>query len=70
VRAALDPVMSGGRVGLEIGGAAPSSGCIDKLAVARDGLGGPVPQALPPAPDSGFRLKIKKPKDLLQGLFH
>jgi AsmA protein len=70
VRAALDPVMSGGRVGLEIGGAAPSSGCIDKLAVARNGLGGPVPQALPPAPDSGFRLKIKKPKDLLQGLFH
>jgi len=70
LKASLDPVMGGGRVGIEIGG--PSgSGCFEKLALARNGLGGPVPQvaAAPPA-DPGFAIKIKKPKDLLQGLFH
>jgi len=69
LKAALDPVMGHGRVGLEIGGAGGGSGCIDKLAIARNGLGGPIPAEAPPA-DPGFNFKIKKPKDLLKGLFH
>jgi len=69
LKATLDPVYGNGRVGIQIGGAAASSGCIDKLAIARNGLGGPMPTAAP-ASDPGLTLKIKKPKDLLQGLFH
>ena len=66
--AALDPVLGGGRVGMSIGGApAGPSACATKLALARGGLGGPMPLAAPPA-DQGF--VIRKPKDLLQGLFH
>ncbi len=66
--AALDPVLGGGRVGMSIGGApAGPSACATKLALARGGLGGPMPLAAPPV-DQGF--VIRKPKDLLQGLFH
>ena len=64
----LDPVLSGGRVGMSIGSApAGPSSCASKLALARGGLGGPVPVAAPVA-DPGF--VIRKPKDLLKGLFH
>ncbi len=66
-RAALDPVLGGGRVGVEIGGGS-SSGCAGKLAIARNGLAGPLPGAVPA--DSGIKQQIRKPKDLLQGLFH
>ncbi len=68
VKASLDPVLGGGRVGLSIGGA-PSgpSGCVSGLAVARAGLGGPLPAAAPAA-NPGF--VIRKPKDLLKDLFH
>jgi AsmA protein len=69
LKASLDPAFAGGRVGFEIGGAS-QSGCADALAVARNGLGGPVPAAAPVSPDQGLPLRIKKPKDLLQGLFH
>ena len=68
LKGTLDPVLGGGRVGMSIGGApAGASGCAAKLAVARGGLGGPVP-AIAPAADAG--LVIRKPKDLLKGLFH
>jgi uncharacterized protein involved in outer membrane biogenesis len=69
MKATLDPVMGNGRVGIEIGGSA-SSGCIDRLALVRNGLGGPIPVAAPPPSDPLLGLKIKKPRDLLQGLFH
>jgi hypothetical protein len=69
LKASLDPAFDNGRVGLQIGGAAAGSGCADKLALARNGLGGPLPAAAPTA-DPGFAIKLKKPKDLLQGLFH
>jgi AsmA protein len=69
LKATLDPVFGNGRVGIQIGGAPSGSGCTEKLAVARNGLGGPMPAAAP-ATDPGLPLKIKKPKDLLQGLFH
>jgi AsmA protein len=66
--AALDPVLGGGRVGMSIGGApAGPSACASKLALARGGLTGPMPPSAPPA-DQPF--VIRKPKDLLQGLFH
>jgi hypothetical protein len=53
---------------LSIGGGGPvSSHCVDRLSLARNGLGGPIPAAAPAAPP-GF--KIRKPKDLLKGLFH
>jgi AsmA protein len=68
MKASLDPVMGNGRVGIEIGGGG-GSGCIDRLASVRNGLGGPVPQAAP-ANDPRLNIKIKKPRDLLQGLFH
>jgi AsmA protein len=68
-KATLDPVFGNGRVGIQIGGTPASSACADKLAVARNGLGGPMPAASP-ASDPALTLKIKKPKDLLQGLFH
>ena len=68
MKASLDPVMGNGRVGIEIGGGG-GSGCIDRLASVRNGLGGPVPQPAP-ANDPGLNFKIKKPRDLLQGLFH
>jgi uncharacterized protein involved in outer membrane biogenesis len=68
LRASLDPAFGNGRVGIEIGGGG-GSGCTDKLALARNGLGGPLPSAAPPA-DNGLTIKIKKPKDLLRGLFH
>jgi len=68
LRASLDPAFGNGRVGIEIGGGG-GSGCTDKLALARNGLGGPLPSAAPPA-DTGLTIKIKKPKDLLRGLFH
>jgi AsmA protein len=68
-KAALDRV--GGRVGFSIGGAAsgPSpSGCDAKLSIARGGAPGPMPaQAATQAAQS---FSIKKPKDLLKGLFH
>jgi len=67
-KAAFDPVL-GGRVGLQIGGAAPDdSKCVAALPVARGGLPGPLPSAVPVA--SAAPGKKKKPKDLLQGLFH
>jgi uncharacterized protein involved in outer membrane biogenesis len=69
LKATLDPVFGNGRVGIQIGGSAGGSGCTDKLAVARNGLGGPMPAAAA-ASDTGLPFKIKKPKDLLQGLFH
>jgi AsmA protein len=69
MKASLDPVMGNGRVGIEIGGGG-GSGCIDRLALVRNGLGGPVPQAAPAPTDPGLNIKIKKPRDLLQGLFH
>jgi uncharacterized protein involved in outer membrane biogenesis len=69
LKATLDPAFGNGRVGIQIGGPPAGSGCVEKLAVARNGLGGPMPAASP-ASDSGPTLKIKKPKDLLQGLFH
>jgi AsmA protein len=69
LKATLDPAFGNGRVGIQIGGSPSNSGCTEKLAVARNGLGGPVPAAAPPS-DPGPALKIKKPKDLLQGLFH
>ena len=65
MKATLDPVLSGGRVGVTIGGPVTSA-CAAKLAIARGGLGGPLPAMAPP--DQG--LTIRKPKDLLQGLFH
>ncbi len=70
LKGTLDPVLGGGRVGLSIGGApAGSSSCASKLGIARGGLGGPLPLAAPaPAADTGF--VIRKPKDLLKGLFH
>ncbi len=68
MKATLDPVLGGGRVGMSIGGApAGPSACAAKLALARGGLGGPLPVAAPAA-DTGF--SIRKPKDLLKGLFH
>ena len=72
MKAQLDPVMGGGRFGLTIGSApAGPSACASKLAVARGGLGGPLPAAIPLAstPDPGLTI-IRKPKDLLKGLFH
>jgi hypothetical protein len=69
LKATLAPAFGNGRVGIQIGGAPASSGCADKLALARNGLGGPMP-ATAPSSDPGLTLKIKKPKDLLQGLFH
>ncbi len=68
MKGTLDPVLGGGRVGMSIGGApAGPSACAAKLALARGGLGGPLPAAAPAA-DAGF--SIRKPKDLLKGLFH
>lgn len=70
MRATLDPVVNGGRYGLTIGSApAGPSSCGAKLALARGGLGGPMPQAVPPTPDLGLTV-IRKPRDLLKGLFH
>ncbi len=69
MKATLDPVLGGGRVGMSIGGApAGPSACAAKLALARGGLGGPLP-AVAPASDAGV-FSIRKPKDLLKGLFH
>jgi AsmA protein len=68
MKASLDPTMGGGRVGLTIGGmSAPTSGCAGRLAAVRNGLGGPLPAA---APAGNPLLTIRKPKDLLKGLFH
>ncbi len=68
-KATLDRV--GGRVGFSIGGVGSgpvTSACDAKLAIARGGAPGPMPaQAATPAAQ-GF--SIKKPKDLLKGLFH
>jgi hypothetical protein len=67
LKASLDPVLDGGRFGLTIGsGPVGSSGCAGDLALARGGLGGPMPAAAPADPG----LTIRKPKDLLKGLFH
>ena len=68
-KATLDPVLSGGRVGFSLGGADEMpSDCGAKLAIARGGAPGPMPvQAAQPDTPS---FVIKKPKDLLQGLFH
>ncbi len=66
LKATLDPVLGGGRVGISIGGAPGPSVCAGQLAVARGGLGGPMPAAAPAVP--GFNLR--KPRDLLKGLFH
>jgi AsmA protein len=67
-KAALDRV--GGRVGFSLGGAASGplpSDCDAKLAIARGGAPGPMPaQATAPTQS----LTLKKPKDLLKGLFH
>jgi AsmA protein len=69
-RAALDPVFGGGRVGFSIGGAsaAPPSDCAAKLSIARGGALGPMPAQ--GSPQSAQPFTVKKPKDLLQGLFH
>jgi AsmA protein len=67
LKAALDPVLGGGRVGISIGGPAPSGeACASKLALARGGMPGPMP-AVSRAPSNS---PIKKPVDLLRGLFH
>jgi AsmA protein len=67
LKPALEP-MTNGRVGITIGGPAPSDeGCVAQLALARGGMPGPMPSlAAPPAPGG----KKKKPINLLQGLFH
>ena len=69
-KAALDPVM-GGRVGFSLNTnadeAAPSA-CDSKLSIARGGAPGPMPAQASQAPSQNFN--FKKPKDLLQGLFH
>ncbi len=69
-KAALDPVM-GGRVGFSLNtnpdDAAPSA-CDAKLSIARGGAPGPMPTQVTQAPSQNFN--FKKPKDLLQGLFH
>jgi AsmA protein len=66
LKAQLDPVL-GGRVGISIGGAAPGGGtCASLLATARGGMPGPLPVAGKTPGDS----KVKKPVDLLRGLFH
>jgi uncharacterized protein involved in outer membrane biogenesis len=71
MRASLDPVLGGGRFGLTIGSApAGPSSCISKLAVARGGLGGPVPVVQADSANSATPLVIRKPRDLLKGLFH
>jgi AsmA protein len=71
MRAALDPVMGGGRYGLTIGsGPAGPSDCAGHLALARGGLGGPMPAVAPAAGDPNAGFVIRKPKDLLKGLFH
>jgi hypothetical protein len=65
LKAALDPVMGGGRVGITIGGPGPSdSSCVALLAVARGGMPGPMPSLASPEPGK----KHKKPIDLLQQL--
>jgi AsmA protein len=67
LKPSLDPVMGGGRVGLSIGGApAGPSACAAKLSLVRNGLGGPLPAAAP----TDSVITIRKPKDLLKGLFH
>ena len=66
LKASLDPVLDGGRVGITIGGGGGGSNCPSMLAVARGGLGGPLPVVAPADPGQ----TIRKPKDLLQGLFH
>jgi uncharacterized protein involved in outer membrane biogenesis len=67
LKAALDPVLGGGRVGISIGGPAPSfDACASKLAVARGGMPGPMPTVSRSATNG----PIKKPIDLLRGLFH
>jgi len=68
MKAELDPVLGGGRVGLSIGGSGPApSHCEGDLSLARNGLGGPLPA---PMTASQPGIKIRKPKDLLKGLFH
>ncbi len=71
-KAALDPVLGGGRVGFSIGGAGDpamqASDCAAKLAIARGGAPGPMPAMAAQQNQAPFT--IKKPKDLLQGLFH
>jgi len=67
LKAALDPVLGGGRVGISIGGPAPiSDACAGKLALARGGMPGPMPAAS----RGPSNTPIKKPIDLLRGLFH
>ena len=54
MKPALDPVLGGGRVGMSIGSApAGPSPCAARLALARGGLGGPLPAAAPAA-DEGL----------------
>jgi AsmA protein len=69
MRASLDPVLGGGRYGLTIGSSqGGGSDCAGKLTLARGGMSGPIPVAAETPPDPGF--VIRKPKDLLKGLFH
>jgi len=66
LKAALDPVLGGGRVGITIGGPAPNDyACAGQLSIARGGMPGPLPASRPAANSS-----LKKPTDLLRGLFH
>jgi AsmA protein len=66
LKAQLDPVL-GGRVGISIGGGAPGGGtCAALLATARGGMPGPLPVAGKTQGNS----PVKKPVDLLRGLFH
>jgi AsmA protein len=67
MKAALDPVLGGGRVGITIGGPAPNDyACAGQLGIARGGMPGPMPAIGRPANNPS----IKKPIDLLRGLFH
>jgi len=68
-KTALDRAADG-RVGFSIGGDAAqqaSSACDAKLAIARGGAPGPMPAQTAQA---GQGFTMKKPKDLLKGLFH
>jgi uncharacterized protein involved in outer membrane biogenesis len=66
LKPALDP-MTNGRVGITIGGPAPSDvSCVAQLALARGGMPGPMPSMAATVPG----IKKKKPIKLLQGLFH
>ncbi len=61
--------MVGGRVGFSLGGPHQASSCTNALRVARGGMVGPLPAAGAPS-DMSAAQNVKKPVDLLRGLFH